>query len=197
MTVRKVSILSFIMIFNLLCVTVANARTDKMNTIIVKAGSFGLSDTRQTIAGSNATFEEDSSAVFAVEYARRFGENFSFGGELVNYSNDYATFISGEVDTAIATANIKAYFDVGKHFRPFVGAGAGFAVIDVSGPFDGSASGFAMSFSAGVQIPFEHVGIHIEYKYIAANAENETNYGNTAKFDVGGDGVFAGISIHF
>lgn len=199
---RNIFIYFTISIAGMMFVSFAQAKdkgpsSNNKNTIIIKSGSFNISEASQTIAGSSATFEENSSSVIAIEYSRKFGNNLTYGGELVKYSNEYATFISGDVDTTIIIANIKKYFDLSTHFQPFIGAGAGAVLTTVSGPFDGSAGGFATSLVLGAEIPFENIGIHIEYKYLSATADNETTSGNTAKFDVSGSGIFAGVSIHF
>jgi len=195
---RNPYFLTLITTFSLILAFVSNAQAaDRKNAIIVKAGAFSLSETSQTLGSSSATFEEDSDTAFGIEYSRRFGNNFTFGGEFTTYSNDYATTIPGEVTTYIGLANIKKYFDVAEHFQPFVGAGIGIALISVSGPFTGGAGGLAAGFSAGFEIPFDRVGFHLEYKYLSAKADGETLFGQTIEFDVGGSGVFAGVAIHF
>jgi len=196
-------ILINILFLNLLAISVTNAeepvpQTTKKNAIIVKAGTFTLAKTEQTIISFDATFDDNSTSVFAVEYTRKFGDNFTFGGEILHYQNQYAMLsIPGEVETVVFTGNIKKYFDLAKYFQPFIGAGLGVATTNVTGALDGSASGLAASFSVGAEIPFEYVGIHLEYKYLSATTDGETTGGDTAKFDVGGSGLFAGVSIHF
>ena len=117
---------------------------------------------------------------------------------MVRYTNDYVGGgIPGEVDTTILMGVIKKYFALAKHFHPFLGVGLGVTTASVTGSLDGGASGSASSFSVGAEIPFEYVGIHLEYKYLNATAKNETILGQTAKFDLGGTGFFAGVAIHF
>ena len=170
----------------------------KKNIIIVKAGTFTLADTDQTLAGTDATFEDTSSSVFSVEYNRKFGDNFAFGGEMVRYTNDYVGGgLLGEVDTTILMGVIKKYFALATHFQPFLGMGLGVTSASVTGSLDGNASGTASSFSVGAEIPFDYVGIHLEYKYLNSTADNETILGQTAKFDLSGTGFFAGVAIHF
>ena len=170
----------------------------KKNAIIVKLGSFTLDETRGTVLGISTVYDEDSSSVFDIEYTRKFGDNFAYGGGAAHYSNTYIRGgNAGDIDTFIVTANIKKYFDVAQYFQPFVGAGAGFSLVDVSGPVSGSASGLAASLSVGAEIPFKYVGIHLEYKYTSSSAEGETVFGQTADFEVGGSGIFAGVAVHF
>jgi len=170
----------------------------KKNAIIVKLGAMTLSETEQTLLGSRATFEENSTSVFDVEYARKFGNNFSYGGEILHYKNAYSIFTQGDVETFVGTANIKKYFDVATYFQPFIGAGIGFSVVDVTGPIEGGAAGFAASASIGAEIPFDYVGIHLEYRYVSSTADGETTDGRrTVDFNVGGSALLAGVAIHF
>lgn len=199
---RNPFIFTSITIFSFMAASVSYAEESvpkavKKNAIIVKLGTFTLAEKEQTVAGSNLTFDENSTSVFDVEYTRRFGNHFTYGGEIIHYTNTYNDFIDGEVETIVATANIKKYFDVATHFQPFIGAGIGIASIGVTGSFDGNASGLAASASVGAEIPFEYVGIHLEYRYINATPDGETTFGQTAKFNVSGSALLAGVSIHF
>ena len=199
---RKRFIFILFFIINFLFVSLSFAQEPvsgaaKKNTIIVKVGTFTLADTDQTLAGTNATFEDTSSSVLSVEYNRKFGDNFAFGGEMVRYTNEYVRILPGEVDTLILMGVIKKYFALTTHFQPFIGVGVGVTSASVTGSLDGNASGTASSFSVGAEIPFDYVGIHLEYKYLNATADNETILGQTAKFDLSGTGFFAGVAIHF
>lgn len=165
------------------------------NVIIPKLGSFSLSETQQTTVGVNATYDEDSSGVFAVEYERRLDGGFSFGGEFVSYTNDYTSSSgSGEADVGVLTFNVKQYFNSSGSFMPFVGAGIGFGVASMSGPISGDAVDLALQIMGGFEYQFtDTIGIYAEYKVISSEPEDDA--GETV--DISGSGVFAGLTIHF
>lgn len=170
------------------------------HTINVKGGTFDLATENQTIAGSELVFDTGTNA-FAVEYEYAFSK-ISIGGEVMVYSNDYKTktgFGSGEMDTTIATFNVKKYFNVSKQFKPFIGTGIGLGFVELTGfPVSGDAVDFALQFMLGMEYRFSRVGVYAEYKYLVSEPEYEINGSSvTGDLDASGQGFFAGIAIHF
>ena len=90
------------------------------------------------------------------------------------------------------TANGKYYLRVADWFHPFVGVGVGYADAVYSGALTGTAGGAAFQGLAGMEFRFEHVGLLVQYKYLASTTGKS---GSDVK--VGGGGVLAGVSIAF
>lgn len=164
--------------------------------LIVKAGSFKLSDESQSISGLPLTFDDKASGVFGGELEWRTKENVAFGAELLLYSNDWRSGASttGDNDTLALMVNAKRYFAVSKNVFPFVGAGLGLASVDFSGP-GGSASGsdFAMQAMVGIEFRAEKIGFYTEAKYLTSKPEDDVG----AEINVTGVGLFAGLSVMF
>ena len=169
-----------------------NSHADTYSNVTIKFGSFTLDNKNQIIV-SPVTFDTTSKSVYAVEYEQKLRNNLSFGGELISYKN---SFNSG-FDQANAThifANFKKYFDVAPHVQPFIGVGAGGSTVSLSGATSsGTAGGFGIQFMAGVKFPFEGISAVVEYKVISADPADLA--GSTV--DLSGDGLFAGLAIHF
>jgi opacity protein-like surface antigen len=162
------------------------------SSIIIKTGSFSLSNATQTIGGSSITFDDSSSGVFALEYERSMKNNLSWGIEYISYTNDYASG-TGYADAFQLMANIRKYFDVSKSVQPYVGAGVGVAGVSLGGVGTGTGAGIGFQVMGGVKFPFKAVSAIIEYKYISS--EPEDSVGTTV--DTSGSGIFAGIAINF
>lgn len=164
--------------------------------LIIKAGSFKLSDESQSISGISLTFDDKASGVFGGELEWRTKENVAFGAELLLYSNDWRSGVgtTGDNDTLALMVNAKRYFAVSKNVFPFVGAGVGFASVDFTGP-GGSASGsdLAVQAMAGIEFRADKIGFYTEAKYLTSKPEDDFG----AEIDVTGVGLFAGLSITF
>ncbi len=171
------------------------------NVITVKAGSYAMSDTSQSITGffggTVATTFEDDSSTFGVEYDRMMNNHVSIGGGFQSYTIDYtasgAVSGTGEMEAIFVTFNSKYHFTEG-NFKPFIGGAAGIAVTDFSGPLIGNTAGLALGIMAGFRWQFSTVGLYAEYKaYVAAETEDDGN----AEVDLAGDSITAGLSFAF
>jgi len=168
------------------------------NVITVKAGTYTMDTTVQTITGfggATATigFEDDDST-FGVEYDRMMNNHVSIGGGFQTYSINYLESGStGEMQASFVTFNSKYHFTEGS-FKPFIGGSAGFVVTDFTGPLIGNTAGLALGVMAGFRWQFSLVGLYAEYKtYVSADTEDSGN----AEVDVAGDSITAGLSFAF
>jgi len=166
------------------------------SALIVKTGSFKLSDDTQGISGGiSLMFDEDASSVFAIEYEWGI-DKVVLGGELLGYSNDWDSSVatSGDNDTLAIMFNVKRYFEIHKSIEFYIGGGIGIASVDFDGP-SGSATGddLALQVMAGVTVRAKKVGLYTEVKSFSSEPEDE--FGDD--IDVSGTGLFGGISFHF
>jgi len=171
------------------------------NVITVKAGTFTIDDTVQSIDGffggtATATFEEDDST-FGVEYDRMMNNHVSIGGGFQTYSLNYTASGGasgiGEMEASFITFNSKYHFTEGS-FKPFIGGAAGIAFTDFTGPVTGNTVGLALAIMAGFRWQFSTVGLYAEYKtFVSADTEDSGD----AEVDVAGDSVTAGLSFAF
>ncbi|HYS76073.1 MAG TPA: DUF2846 domain-containing protein [Burkholderiales bacterium] len=161
--------------------------------LIANGGGFKLANASQTVAGVASTFDTTSKPALGVEAELRNKAGFAVGGEIFYYKNDLvATGVSAKQQVLALMANGKYYFRVADWFHPFVGVGVGYADAAYSGDLKGSAGGAAFQGLAGMEFRFEHVGLLVQYKYLAST----TGKGG-ADVKVGGGGVLAGVSIAF
>lgn len=165
------------------------------SALIIKAGSFELSDDTQRITAGSLVFDEDASGVFSIEYEWGF-DRVVLGAELLGYSNDWnsSAATSGDNDTLAIMFNGKRYFGIGETLLFYVGGGVGVASVDFDGP-GGSAQGddFALQVMAGVTVRGGNIGFYSELK--SFSAEPEDDFGDD--IDVSGTGLFGGVSFHF
>jgi opacity protein-like surface antigen len=166
-------------------------------TLILKGGSFRLSDDSQTLSGGiTLSFDEDASSVFGIEGEWRLNDNVALGGEYFTYSNDWVSILgtSGEIDTGVLMFNVKRYFNTAKRIQPYIGAGIGFAALDFKGPGGrGTGSDLALQAMGGVAVRWQRIGLYTEVKWLSSEPEDDVG----DKIDVSGVGLFAGLSIHF
>lgn len=178
------------------CGVSAPALADSI-AVIVKAGSFSLSKDRQTIVGGNIEFDDSSSGVFGIEGEWRQTNGLALGIEYLQYENDLgapSVVGTGTMDTSVVLFNVKKYFRPTATVNPYIGAGFGAAAVDFSGDIiTGSAGGFALQATGGVEFRWDKVGFYTELKALVAEAEDEV--GEQVK--ASGSGIFAGISISF
>ncbi len=166
------------------------------SALIVKAGSFELSDDTQGISGGiSLMFDKDASSVFSIEYEWGI-DKVVLGGELLGYSNDWdsSAATSGDNDTLAIMFNVKRYFEIHKSIQFYIGGGIGIASVDFDGP-SGSAEGdyLALQVMAGVTVRAKKIGLYTEVK--SFSSEPEDDFGDD--IDVSGTGLFGGISFHF
>jgi opacity protein-like surface antigen len=165
--------------------------------LTLKTGSLSLSKGRQTILATDRDFDENASGIFAAEFNYQFDNGLSVGGEFIKYSAEFTTVSLTDthtVDVSIVLVNAKQYFRTYSGLQPYISAGAGIAVTDVSGPtISGNTAGVAYQLSTGLQYRGANIGIFGELRYIGANTEDD----NGETIDVTGSGVFAGVAFHF
>ena len=164
--------------------------------ILLKTGSFNLSKQDQTILGTNESFKKSVSGLYDIEVDSQFSNGEALGGELLGYKAQYTTVGpsgTGDVSVVALLANAKLYYRTHSPFQPYIGAGLGIAVTDVSGAIIGKTAGFAYQLLAGVEYRTASVGVFAEAKYLNANTKDS----NSNKIDVSGSGVLAGIAFHF
>lgn len=179
------------------CVSMAFAPLARADwDLILKTGSYTLSDDSQRIENISLTLDDSASSVFGVEgqwYAR---PDVAIGGEYFQFSSDWTSGIgtSGDIDASALMFNIKKYFNTEKAVQPYIGAGLGFAGIDFTGP-GGSTTGSDIAFQAmaGVAVKGKKVGFYSELKWFSSEPEDDVG----EEVDIGGTGLFAGVSLHF
>jgi opacity protein-like surface antigen len=164
--------------------------------LIVSGGTFKMANDNPTVAGLSSIFDKTSSPVLSVEAEWRSKAGFAVGGEAFYYKNDLVTTpppaVSKQQVLAIM-ANGKYYLRAADWFYPFAGAGIGFASATYSGGnLKGSGGGLAYQGLAGMEFRFGPVGVHLQYKYLAA-----TTGKSDKEVKVGGSGVLAGVSFLF
>lgn len=171
------------------------ARADS-SALILKLGSFTLSDADQRISGIPLTFEDNSSGEFGGEFEFRRNDGAAFGIEILNYTNDWRSGVgtTGDNNTLALMFNAKRYFYATRSVLPYIGGGIGLASTDFTGP-GGSASGDDLAFQilAGIEVRGRQAGLYTEVKHFISKPEDE--FGDD--IDVSGTGVFVGVSIYF
>jgi len=75
------------------------------NTIAVRAGSYNVSTTNQTVLGTNITMTEGSNSVISAEYMFN-SKSYRFGMELISFSNAYSDLgLNGKIDSLFIMFN--------------------------------------------------------------------------------------------
>ena len=161
------------------------------NSLIFKLGSYSLATSNQTIV-SPVTFDTDSSSVFSLEYERQFGNDVSWGGELISYSNTYSSG-AGKADSTHVLFNIKKYIVVSANVKPFFGVGLGGSSVTLGGIGTGSGGGLGFQAMAGIKFPLDAISLILEYKFISAKPDDVVG----TSVDISGGGFFAGIALNF
>ncbi|MCW9032322.1 MAG: porin family protein [Gammaproteobacteria bacterium] len=185
---NKSIITTTVLLFMLSAGSMVHAATG--SSLNIKTGSFSINDKTQNIGGTTVTFDDSSDSVFSIEYESAFGKNFSWGVDVLNYSNDIlAGSSANDASSLLIMGTVRKYFDVSKHVQPYIGGGVGTSVVTIVG----SGSGIAFQGMAGIKFPFDSISAILEYKFISSEADDD--YG--ASIDVSGSGIFAGIAINF
>jgi opacity protein-like surface antigen len=165
--------------------------------LTLKTGTLTLSNGMQTILAVDRDFDDNASGIFAAEFDYQFENGLSVGGEFIKYSANFTTVGLSDthtVDVSVVLVNAKQYFRTRSGLQPYLSAGAGYAVTNVSGPtISGNTAGVAYQVSTGLQYRGSNVGVFGELKYIGARTEDD----NGETIDVTGAGLFAGIAFHF
>ena len=169
--------------------------------LILKGGGFKMASGDQMVGGVASTFDTTSKPAGGIELEWRSRSGLALGGEVFYYKNELvatATTLTAEQEAYAAMLNGKYYFGVSDWFYPYVGAGAGVVTTSYGGNLTGKASGPAFQGLAGAEFRFEGIGLHLQFKYLAATTEGKlAATGATEKVKVGGAGVLAGISFIF
>jgi opacity protein-like surface antigen len=169
--------------------------------LIVKGGTFEMSSGDQTVGSAPSTFETASKPAAGIELEWRSRSGLAAGGEVFYYKNEFtsnATGAAAEQEVYAVMLNGKYYFRAADWFYPYLGAGVGLATASYGGALAGDASGLAYQGLAGAEFRFSGVGLHLQFKYLAATTEGKiVTSGATEEVKIGGAGVLAGISFIF
>lgn len=97
--------------------------------------------------------------------------NLRLEGELAHLQGDVSGPLGGDAKVLGGFANAYYDFNPGGQWKPFVGAGLGFAKVDVdSGAIDDDDTGFAWQVKAGVAHDFsDRLTGEIAYRYVGVN----------------------------
>jgi opacity protein-like surface antigen len=169
--------------------------------LIAKGGTFKMASADQMVGGVPSTFDTTSKPAAGVEIEWRSRSGLALGGEVFYYKNELVTrtptVLTAEQEVYAAMLNGKYYFRAADWFYPYVGAGAGLATASYGGNLTGKASGPAFQGLAGAEFRFDGIGLHLQFKYLAATTDGKLASGASEKVKVGGAGVLAGISFIF
>ncbi len=169
--------------------------------LIAKGGAFKMASADQMVGGVASTFDTASKPAVGIELEWRSRSGLALGGEVFYYKNELvatATGLAAEQNAYATMLNGKYYFRAADWFYPYVGAGAGLVTSSYGGNLTGKASGPAFQGLAGAEFRFDGIGLHLQFKYLAATTEGKlATTGATEKVKVGGAGVLAGISFIF
>jgi len=170
-------------------------------TLIFKGGSFSLGNDAQNINAEDSpgvttnyqTTFGGSASVFGMEAEWRARNGWAFGGEAIVHSHGFTTvptglFGTGDMQVVSVLANAKKYFRPEAIVQPYLGAGVGFAVVNMSGQLEGTTIGYSLQAMGGVAFRWERFGLYTEAKFQA---------NKTPDVDASGTGLFAGMSVHF
>lgn len=171
------------------------ATTGRRFAVTPKIGSYKLKDASQEWLDVSSRVKTKASNVFAVSGEYEFGNGFALEPEALFFKTAWvqADGARGSFDATIITLNGKYRFGTSKVFRPFFGAGGGAGSASFDGDITGSTGGAVFQVFAGAEVRFDAIGIHLEYKYVSAETEDD----DSNVVDMSGKGAFAGISIHF
>lgn len=160
--------------------------------LLLKGGTAQLSNDRQTVLGTQVSFDKNTPA-YSFEWEGRRSDGNTFAIEWMRYKHDYtARSTPGDMTTDLLMFNYKKYFNGLGSFRPLLGAGIGVGVNEMDGPIVGDGSGFAYQVMGGFEYRFtKHVGLYGEVKVIGNKNEDDFN----TKIDSSAKAAFLGISI--
>lgn len=183
-----------VLLAGLLGLTLNAVAVDRNDSIVLKSGVYTLDTTRQTILSNSTTYEEDVDSEFALEYEYRINDRVGIGFEYISFTGNFIIVGSpGKTESDLLMVNVRRYFDMGKHVKPFFGGGLGFSRVDMSGAIGGDASGMGWQGMVGVEFPFDRFGLVAEYKFISSEPDD----GAGEKVDLSGSGLFFGAMVRF
>jgi Protein of unknown function (DUF2846) len=162
--------------------------------LIVKGGGFSLASGSQPILGIPLEITTGSSA-FGFEGEWITASGWAFGAEYFGHTHSFtSTGGDGEIAVANIMLNVKKYFRYGATVQPYVGLGLGSAVAEITGGgITGGAGGGAVQAMTGLAFRWGHFGVYTEVKYQSAKTKDTAG----ESLDVGGTGLFAGVSAQF
>jgi len=174
-----------------------DATRDGFN-LIVKVGSYSLASGTQTVVipvlGPATLNYSTGSTTLVVEGEWITTTGWAFGAEYMGHSHEYvSTAGTGDLSASLLMINVKKYFRYGATVQPYLGIGIGSAFADLSGGISGSAGGFAAQVMGGVAFRWQHVGLYTEFKQQTATTKDA----NSQEIDLGGSGLFVGVSAFF
>jgi len=118
------------------------------------------------------------------------------------YSGFYYTYVDlpvGEAKVLSIMANAWYEFENDSRWTPFVGAGVGWADVELTSEF-GSTSDSGMAFQLGVGIDFELSGITdlvLEYRYFSMIDDEYTVFGLPTAYDYQSQSIIVGMKVTF
>jgi len=125
----------------------------------------------QSEVGGRPSAKGDSGWVVSGAAGREIGDGFRGEGEVLYLDSSGKHAGAGDLKTIAGMVN--GYYDFSRQgaWRPFVGAGVGFAQVKVDGgPSDGDDTGFAYQFKVGVAHPFsDRLTGELAYRYLGVN----------------------------
>lgn len=164
-------------------------------SLMLKAGSMTLSQDSQTIDGVTGSLDTSASGTFAAELDYQYASAVTLGAELMRYKTNMTwSGSSNDISVFVLLGNLKQYFNTHSPLQPYVGAGLGVAVTDISGAtLNGNTSGFAYQLLGGVEYRTSSIGFVAEAKYLGA----KTSDSEGRDIDVSGAAILAGVVFHF
>ena len=165
----------------------------------IKTGYVKLADDSQTISGNDWLFKRSASIVVGIEGEKRLsGEarNFSVGGELLHYENDYAAASApgtsaGTVHTNALLLKAKYYFMPENAWQPYIGGGLALVGSDdYSGPLHSSV-GPGVQGVVGMLWRIGEAGLRVEY----IGRRGRLGDSSTGILDPSSRGLFIGVSF--
>lgn len=193
-----------VLLASLLGLTLNAVAVERNHSIVLKTGSYTLSNSGQTLeleTTTSVTYEDDVDSEFALEYEYRINERVGVGVEYIAFTGNFNLVTdetpprtgSGETEGDMLMLNMRRYFEMGQHIKPYFGAGVGYARMDMSGGIVGDASGMGLQGLLGVKFPFDRFGLVAEYKLISSEPDD----GAGRKVDLSGSGLFFGALVRF
>jgi len=193
MRLIKLNILTCLIAFSSFLHAGGSNKHEPNNYLIVKAGSFSLTEEDQTVVFTPLSFDKNAGA-YGIEFEFGIKKDVKYSMEIMGYTHDYTSFGSpGELSTTLVLFNVKKFLST-KPFRPFIGAGIGASIAEVEGPVFGDADGAAFQVFAGFTYQTsKNIGFQAEVKWIKADNEDDAG----ASIDSSSVGVFLGLRIPF
>ncbi|MEE8213691.1 MAG: outer membrane beta-barrel protein, partial [Alphaproteobacteria bacterium] len=157
------------------------------------------------VSGASGDVDFDLGWVGAVAVGYGFGNGLRLEGELSYRRNDADDF-SGEGKVAGFMANVLYDFDVSPKFVPYIGLGAGLAIVefDEVSPIGGSSvedddTVFAWQAIAGVAIPIrDQLDLTFDYRYFdVPDVDLQTELGGSIDTEYASHSVMIGLRYRF